>query len=92
MGADADPRSLRGPLPKITTVRLEENVAEKIARLNRTTTARDVYDLVWLWRHYRDDGGLDTELAVASILAADRGLVLRMLADLPGSRLTGAVY
>lgn len=164
-----------GPLPKITTVRLEENVAEKIARLNRTTTARDVYDLVWLWRHYRDDGGLDTDLvrrlavlkiwvdkhgvttdgahwkpghdsngfdpetwlrlrpaeefdqedigqlsvpapdldelaadlvagyeflrgldpdeqAVASISAADRGLVLRMLADLPGGRLTGAVY
>lgn len=164
-----------GSLPKITTVRLEENVAEKIARLNRTTTARDVYDLVWLWRHYRDDGGLDTKLVrrmavlkiwvdkhgvktdgahwkpghdsngfdpevwlrlrpaaefdqedigqlsvptpdldelagdlvagyaflrdldpdertVASILAADRGLVLRMLAELPGSRLTGAIY
>lgn len=37
-----------GPLPKIRTVRLEENVAEKIARLNRTTTARDMYDLAWL--------------------------------------------
>ena len=34
-----------GPLPQLTVVRLEENVAEKIARLNRTTTARDVYDL-----------------------------------------------
>jgi len=51
-----------GPLPELTIVRLEENVAEKIARLNRTTTARDVYDLVWLWKHYRDDGGLDTAL------------------------------
>lgn len=37
-----------GPLPKIRTVRLEENVAEKIAGLNRTTTARDMYDLAWL--------------------------------------------
>ncbi|MEU4360926.1 nucleotidyl transferase AbiEii/AbiGii toxin family protein [Promicromonospora sp. NPDC023987] len=160
---------------QITTVRLEENVAEKIARLNRTTTARDVYDLVWLWRHYRDDGGLDTDLVrrlavlkiwvdkhgvrakgahwkpghdssafdpeawlrlrpaaefdqedigqlsvpapdldelagalvdgyaflrdldpdertVACISAADRGLVLRMLADLPGGRLAGSTY
>ena len=51
-----------GPLPQLTVVRLEENVAEKIARLNRTTTARDVYDLVWLWWHYRDGGGLDTSL------------------------------
>lgn len=37
-----------GPLPKIKTIRLEENVAEKIARLNRTTAARDMYDLAWL--------------------------------------------
>ena len=35
-------------LPKIHTVRLEENMAEKIARLNRTSTARDLYDLNWL--------------------------------------------
>lgn len=51
-----------GPLPQLTVVRLEENVAEKVARLNRKTTARDVYDLVWLWRNYRDGGGLDTNL------------------------------
>lgn len=51
-----------GPLPELSTVRLEENVAEKVARLNRTTTARDVYDLVWIWRHYRDGGGLDRDL------------------------------
>jgi predicted nucleotidyltransferase component of viral defense system len=53
-----------GPLPEILTLRLEENVAEKIARLNRTTTARDVYDLVWLWKNYRDGdgGGLDYDL------------------------------
>lgn len=35
-------------LPQIHTVRLEENMAEKIARLNRTSTARDMYDLNWL--------------------------------------------
>lgn len=37
-----------GGLPQILTVRLEENIAEKIARLNRTTTARDMYDLAWM--------------------------------------------
>ena len=35
-------------LPQIHTVRLEENMAEKIARLNRTSTARDMYDLNWI--------------------------------------------
>ena len=35
-------------LPQIRTIRLEENIAEKIARLNRTTTARDMYDLAWI--------------------------------------------
>lgn len=39
-----------GPLPELPTVRLEENVAEKIARLNRRTFARDAYDLVWIAR------------------------------------------
>jgi predicted nucleotidyltransferase component of viral defense system len=37
-----------GFLPEISTVRLEENIAEKIARLNRTTPARDMYDLTWV--------------------------------------------
>ncbi|WP_172623486.1 nucleotidyl transferase AbiEii/AbiGii toxin family protein [Arabiibacter massiliensis] len=36
------------PLPRIKTLRLEENISEKIARLNRTTTARDLYDLRWI--------------------------------------------
>lgn len=35
-------------LPEINTVRLEENIAEKIARLNRSNTARDLYDLNWI--------------------------------------------
>jgi predicted nucleotidyltransferase component of viral defense system len=29
-------------LPALQVVRLEENIAEKISRLNRTTTARDL--------------------------------------------------
>jgi len=36
------------PLPNLQLIRLEENLAEKIARLNRTTTARDMYDLSWV--------------------------------------------
>ena len=30
------------PLPALQVVRMEENLAEKISRLNRTTTARDM--------------------------------------------------
>lgn len=37
-----------GPLPRLPVVRLEENMAEKMARLNRRTYARDVYDLLWI--------------------------------------------
>ena len=66
-----------GALPQLNVVRIEENVAEKIARLNRTTTARDVYDLVWLWRHYRDGGGLDVGLV-------RRIAVLKMWVDAHG--------
>ena len=36
------------PLPALPVVRLEENLAEKIARLNRATPARDMYDLRWV--------------------------------------------
>ncbi len=37
------------PLPaSIPVMALEENIAEKIARLTRRTPARDVYDLVWI--------------------------------------------
>ena len=49
-------------LPKLQVVRLEENIAEKVSRLNRTTTARDLYDLAWLVTHQRDIGDLDTDL------------------------------
>ncbi len=62
-----------GPLPAIQTVRLEENIAEKVARLNRTTAARDMYDLAWLFGR-------------SSLW---RALALRMLSGLPGGRLGG---
>lgn len=51
-----------GPLPQIKTVRLEENVSEKIARLNRTTTARDMYDLAWICSQRQLWNELDKDL------------------------------
>lgn len=35
-------------LPRLPCMRLEEIIAEKIARLTRMSTARDAFDLVWL--------------------------------------------
>lgn len=55
-------RQYGSPLPPIKTVRLEENVAEKIARLNRTTTARDMYDLAWLMKNPETARTLDRDL------------------------------
>ena len=52
-----------GPLPELHVIRIEENVAEKIARLNRVTPARDAYDLVWIMRNRRKLGrDLDLDL------------------------------
>jgi len=34
-------------MPAVPTVPMEETLAEKVARLNRQSTARDAYDLVW---------------------------------------------
>jgi hypothetical protein len=49
-----------------------------ISRLNRTTTARDMYDLAWVAQHQRKLGGLDTDLirrlAVLKIWVDARGL------------------
>lgn len=64
-------------LPEPQVIRLEENIAEKISRLNRTTTARDLYDLAWLAVHQRDIGGLDTGLI-------RRLVVLKVWADAHG--------
>ena len=49
-------------LPELQVIRLEGDLTTKISRLNRTTTARDFYDLAWLATHQRDIGGLDTSL------------------------------
>jgi len=49
-------------LPKFQIVRLEENIAEKIARLNRTTTARDMYDLSWVMKTAAISSKLDIKL------------------------------
>jgi predicted nucleotidyltransferase component of viral defense system len=37
----------RFQLPSLPTMRLEELLAEKVARLSRRSTARDAFDLVW---------------------------------------------
>jgi len=66
------------PLPALQVIRMEENLAEKISRLNRTTTARDMYDLAWVAQHQRELGGLDLDLvrrlAVLKIWVDARGL------------------
>src|SRR5574342_598952 len=38
------------PLPSLRVVRMEENLAEKISRLNRTTTARDLTSTNAHWK------------------------------------------
>jgi predicted nucleotidyltransferase component of viral defense system len=50
------------PLPELNVVRIEENIAEKIARLNRATPARDMYDLRWLMLNPAKVGVLDKAL------------------------------
>ena len=49
-------------LPALQVIWMEENLAEKISRLNRTTTARDMYDLAWVAQNQQQFGGLDTDL------------------------------
>jgi len=49
-------------LPKLLTIRLEENIAEKIARLNRVTPARDLYDLRWIMTTPNVSKSLDLSL------------------------------
>lgn len=70
--------SYGGCLPEIKTVRLEENISEKIARLNRTTTARDMYDLAWICSQGRLWGELDKalirRLAVLKIWTDSNGI------------------
>ncbi len=49
---------LPGGLPALPVIRLEEAVAEKLARYARVPLARDLYDLVW----YGEYGDLDEQL------------------------------
>lgn len=66
------------PLPQLQVARMEENLAEKISRLNRTTTARDMYDLAWAAQHQSQIGGLDIDvlrrLAVLKVWVDANGL------------------
>lgn len=59
-------------------IRLEENIAEKIARLNRATPARDMYDLRWVMTNTPTTGKLDhalvRRLAILKIWVDANGL------------------
>lgn len=59
-------------------IRLEENIAEKIARLNRATPARDMYDLHWAMTNTPITGKLDhalvRRLAILKIWVDANGL------------------
>jgi predicted nucleotidyltransferase component of viral defense system len=66
-------------LPKLQIIQLEENIAEKIARLNRATPARDMYDLRWVMSNTRTTGQLDLDLV-------RRLAVLKMWVDANGVR------
>jgi len=65
-------------LPELQIIRLEENLAEKVARLNRATPARDMYDLGWVMTNTRSTGHLDLallrRLAVLKIWVDANGL------------------
>jgi predicted nucleotidyltransferase component of viral defense system len=65
-------------LPELQVIRLEENIAEKIARLNRATPARDMYDLRWVMSNTGATGPLDLllirRLAVLKIWVDANGL------------------
>lgn len=61
----------------VTVMALEENIAEKVARLNRLTPARDVYDLVWLATnspHSQFDRALVRRLAILKCWVDAHGL------------------
>lgn len=73
------------PLPELQAIRMEENLAEKISRLNRTTTARDMYDLAWIAAHHHDIGGLDRDLV-------RRLAVLKVWVDANGLSAGNAVW
>jgi predicted nucleotidyltransferase component of viral defense system len=73
------------PLPELNVVRLEENIAEKIARLNRATPARDMYDLRWIMSNPSIAGHMDTALI-------RRLAVLKIWADANGVHAGGSFW
>ncbi len=70
-------RTYEFDLPNVPTVRLEENLAEKIARLNRVSAARDASDLVWAATtspHSQFDRAMQRRLAMLKVWADVNGL------------------
>jgi predicted nucleotidyltransferase component of viral defense system len=66
-------------LPTLNVIQIEENIAEKIARMNRVTPARDAYDLVWIMQNRRRLGreldlDLIRQLSVLKIWVDNNGL------------------
>ena len=64
-------------LPALPCMRLEEILAEKIARLSRVATARDASDLVWAAEttpHSQFDRGLVRRLATLKVWVDSQGL------------------
>ncbi|OGU05799.1 MAG: hypothetical protein A2W29_10975, partial [Gemmatimonadetes bacterium RBG_16_66_8] len=64
-------------LPRIPVMRLEEILAEKVARLTRSATARDAFDLVWARStspHSQFSPGLVRRLAVLKVWVDNHGL------------------
>ena len=64
-------------LPEIPSMRLEEAMAEKIARLSRSPTARDASDLVWAATtspHSRFSPDRVRRLAVLKVWVDNHGL------------------
>lgn len=64
-------------LPTLPAARLEETVAEKIARLTRQATARDAADLIWIATtspHAQIDRDIVRTLAVLKVWVDNHGL------------------
>ena len=79
-----------GPLPKLPLVAIEENIAEKAARLNRRSPARDAFDLVWVAHEpgLSINRDLVRRLTVLKCWVDEHGLTLTTTrwSTLPGAR------
>lgn len=73
------------PLPDLQSICMEESLAEKISRLNRGTTARDMYDLAWIAAHRHEIGSFDRDLV-------RRLAVLKIWVDTHGVNTASAVW